>query len=1134
MTAPAQSLKEIFLAALEVAPELRAQWLLQVCGNDTALQQQLALMLQAHEAPQSLLDQSTGALGLAALGMTGVTATNDVSLRPGTAVGPYKILQQIGEGGMGTVYMAEQTQPVRRTVAIKVIKPGMDSKLVIARFEAERQALAMMDHMNIARVLDAGTTDGGRPYFIMELLKGTPITEFCDARRLTPRQRLELFIPVCQAIQHAHQKGIIHRDIKPSNVLVVLYDDKPVPKVIDFGVAKATGRALTEQTLYTGFSVIGTPEYMSPEQATLNQLDIDTRSDIYSLGVLLYELLTGTTPFKKQAFEKAGILEILRVIREEEPPRPSTKASTADTLPTLAAKRGIEPAKLCGLLRNDLDWIVMKTLEKDRSRRYETANGLIADISRYLAGEAVLAHPPNRFYRFGKFMRKNKGPMLAATLIFFALLAGVVGTTLGLLDAHTQRTLANTQRDRAVEAEKESKARADELQLVSDFQAGMLEQIDPNRAGLELSNDVKAKFDAALVRAGLSEAELSERVEEFMEQWTKVNAADVAGELIDQSILKPAVQAIEDRFKDQPLVAAQLRQSLANVYHELGLFATALELQELILKTRLELLGDEHPDTMRAQHILGTFQLSQGKLNEAETIVRESLEKRRRILGNRHRETLSSISNLGGLLLDQGKFNEAEPLLKEVMEASRTNLGEDDPTAITAISNFGLLLWSQGKLEEAESQFRDVLRKRSLLFGELHHDTLYSKVNLGGLLSSQSKHREAELLLRDALDKSLLLLGTEHPTTIACITSLGSALIFQGKPSEAEPLVREAFEKCPRVLGERHKTTIASLECMGLLLQDQGKPTEAEPILRDAVQKSREVLGDDHLHTILAIARLSSLLWSQGKVAEADKLTQESLERSRRVLGDEHSMTLDLLNDLASSYWSKNQLDKSIPIFEDLLKRHQPKFGREKVKTLDLIANLGVNYQDAGRSAEAIPLLKEVYTARRGTATNWIGHHLVQAYIAAGQLDNARNLVKELLDQARTRLPNGSLALAGELAGCGEGFLRLGDWAEAEQLLRESKKFSEAKQHDDWKYFYFTSMLGETLLAQSKFDEAQPLLLNGYKGLVERISTLLPVRQLNVKKCFERVIQLYKAADRHEEAAEWQRKLDTVSFDGKP
>jgi hypothetical protein len=352
--------------------------------------------------------------------------------------------------------MAEQTAPVKRVVALKVIKAGLDSRQVLARFEAERQALALMDHPNIARVLDAGTTENGRPYFVMELVKGVSITRYCDERRLTPRERLELFIPVCQAVQHAHQKGIIHRDLKPSNVLVALYDGHPVPKVIDFGVAKAAGPKLTERTLYTEFgSVVGTLEYMSPEQAELNQLDVDTRSDIYSLGVLLYELLAGSTPMDRARLQRAALLEVLRIIREEEPPRPSTRLSTTEELPSIAANRGTEPRRLSGLVRGELDWIVMKCLEKDRARRYETANGLAVDLQRYLADEPVQACPPSAAYRFRKFARRNRTAVLAAAAVATAVLLALVvlaASNARIAREKSQKEVALKQKGEALEA----------------------------------------------------------------------------------------------------------------------------------------------------------------------------------------------------------------------------------------------------------------------------------------------------------------------------------------------------------------------------------------------------------------------------------------------------------------------------------------------------------------------------------------------------------------------------------------------------------------------------------------------------------------------------------------------------------
>jgi tetratricopeptide (TPR) repeat protein/serine/threonine protein kinase len=419
--------RQIFIAAVQKGgPEERSAYLQEACGRDAPMRQRIEALLREYEQLGSYLEPPAAAQA--------VTLDEPVSERPGAVIGPYKLLQQIGEGGMGTVFMAEQTEPVQRKVALKIIKPGMDSRQVIARFEAERQALALMDHPNIAKVLEAGETASGRPYFVMELVKGLPITKYCDEHHLTPRQRLELFVPVCQAVQHAHQKGIIHRDLKPSNVMVCLYDGKPVPKVIDFGVAKAAGPRLTEHTLFTEFGqVVGTFEYMSPEQAELDQLDIDTRSDIYSLGVLLYELLTGTTPLERKRFKEVAFLEVLRLIREEESPKPSTRLSTTEGLPSIAANRGSEPRKLGGLMRGELDWIAMKALDKDRNRRYETASGFALDILRYLADEAVQACPPSALYRFRKFARRNRGALAMASVIMVALvvvmatLAGGIG-----------------------------------------------------------------------------------------------------------------------------------------------------------------------------------------------------------------------------------------------------------------------------------------------------------------------------------------------------------------------------------------------------------------------------------------------------------------------------------------------------------------------------------------------------------------------------------------------------------------------------------------------------------------------------------------------------------------------------------
>jgi eukaryotic-like serine/threonine-protein kinase len=498
----------------------------------------------------------------------------------GTRIGPYTLVEAIGEGGMGSVYRAEQVDPVKRTVALKLIKAGMDTRHVLARFEAERQALALMDHPNIARVLDAGATDAGRPFFVMELVRGVPITKFCDEHGLTPRERLELFIPVCQAIQHAHQKGIIHRDIKPSNVLVAMYDGRPVPKVIDFGVAKATEGQFAEAATFTGFgNVVGTPEYMSPEQAAPGQLDIDTRSDVYALGVLLYELLAGSTPHDRARLKKAALLEILRVIREEEPPRPSTKLSSSDALPSIAANRRMDPARLTRLIRGELDWVVMKALEKDRDRRYATANGFAADVQRYLADEPVSAGPPSRVYRMRKFVRRNKASVLAASLVVVALLAGVVGTSIGMVRADRARVAEERQREAAENARIDEARQRARAQTIAEFMQGILEGAGPSVAKGRDGKLLKELMDAAAAR-------------------------------IDGG-----------KLKDDPEAESELRRTIGNVYQALSELDSAeghLRRSVTLAKTIFD-ADDKRIDSSDLD--LGACLLLRGQYDEAKSIA---------------------------------------------------------------------------------------------------------------------------------------------------------------------------------------------------------------------------------------------------------------------------------------------------------------------------------------------------------------------------------------------------------------------------------------------------------------------------------------------------------------------------------
>ncbi len=968
-----ERIRKLFDLVIEAQPSERRPLLERACPDDEGLRKRIEAMVAAAEEDRFLSEPTRGDANVALTGdlSSSESATGASPLRegPGTRIGPYRLLQLIGEGGFGSVFLAEQEKPVARKVALKIIKLGMDTRQVVARFEQERQALAMMDHPNIAKVLDAGATETGRPFFVMELVKGDPIVEYCDRNSLSIRDRLELLAQVCQAVQHAHTKGIIHRDIKPSNILVSTQDGRPNTKVIDFGIAKATASRLTEKTLFTEHrALIGTPEYMSPEQAE-GSLDIDTRTDVYSLGVLLYELLTGTTPFSCRELRSAAYAEIQRIIREVEPPKPSTRLSeNAETIASVAAKRHVEPKRLGTIVRGDLDWIVMKAMEKDRQRRYETANGLAADIRRHLSGEAVLAAPPSTAYRLRKFVHRNRAHVAAAGMVSFALLLGMATTAWQAAVASSRAEAARKAEAEALMARDAEKTRADELRRVCDFQATMLSQVDPTTAGAQLGRDVADRFASALERARVPEADRAALTDSFRRGWARVNATDAAAALIDRTILRPAVKAIEEQFKEQPLVDAQLRQALSERYRDLGLNDAAFPLQESALATRRRLLGEDHVDTLRSMDGSAVLLQLQGKYEQAEACVREVLERRRRVQGDDHAETLNSNDTLAQLLQARGKVDEAVEIFRTTLERSRRVLGDDHPDTIRSINNLASALQESGKLPGAEQFYREALDRSRRVRGVEHFGTLAIMNNVGSVLKAQGKIQDAERYFRESAETRRRVCGDDHPATIRSLSNLVSVLELPGRAAEAEPLAREAALASRRVLGEDNPDTLTTVARYAAVLVAQQRHADAEPYFFDTLARLRRVLGDDHPNTIGVLSGYGSSLLAQGKLAEAEQCAREALERSERVLGADHRNTIVYRLNLGMVLAARERFADAETCFRGVMEKARSTLGPEHRITTQAVTELGILAERSGRHPEAIALLAPIEAHVRNTA----------------------------------------------------------------------------------------------------------------------------------------------------------------------
>jgi serine/threonine protein kinase/tetratricopeptide (TPR) repeat protein len=894
----------IFNEALDCpSAEERSAYLDRACEGDADLRAEIESLVRAHGEAGAFLE------GQARDQRTASARPPIAPEGPGTVVGPYRLLEQLGEGGFGVVFTAEQTHPVRRKVALKVLKPGMDTRQVVARFEAERQALAVMDHPNIATVFDGGATPSGRPYFVMELVKGVSVTEFCDQNRLPPRQRLELFITACHAVQHAHQKGIIHRDLKPSNILAAMQDGRPLLKVIDFGIAKALAQDLTDHTLVTASTqMLGTPLYASPEQAARSVLDIDTRSDIYSLGVLLYELLTGTTPFDKERFKTAGFDEIRRILREEEPPTPSTRLSQSkESLSSVSALRQMEPAKLTKLVRGELDWIVMKALEKDRERRYETASALAMDVERYLADEPVQACPPSAWYRLRKFVRRYKGPALAATVVFLALLAGAIGTGFGLYRAEKERRLAEKNERMALasaqterKAKQSAQAREAELEAVLDFvEKRVLAAARPEGHEGGLGHDV------TLRRA-----------------------------------VEAALPYIDDSFADQPLIEARLRMKIGASFIYLGAPQLAAQQFETAGRLRSNLLGPDHPDTVSSMHSLATSFHDLGRHEDALRLREEVLAARRAQLPPEHPSTLVAMNNVANSYYQLGRHAEALELRERTLALRKAKSGPNHPDTLMAMNNLANSYAAVGRQAEALRLREETLALRRAKLGPDHADTLQSMANLATSYSALGRHPEALALQEETLTLLKKKLGPEHLLTVTVMSALASTYFNLDRHDEAVRLNEEALAKRKALRGVDHPDTLWSMFRLAMSYDAVGRHLEALELYEETLRRRKAVLGPEHPDTLWTMNNLAGTYRHLGRHADACDLDEKTLALRTATLGPEHPDTFSSMHNLASRYFWLGRYAEALSLQEQVLAARTARLGASHADTLLSMNNL--------------------------------------------------------------------------------------------------------------------------------------------------------------------------------------------------
>lgn len=840
---PWENVKELLYDAMKLPAGQRSHFLDEACSSKPHLRAEVNSFLDAMGEIHSGF-MSASPIDSALLGDVVVPAGAGPFERGMLIAGRYQLDSKLGEGGMGQVWLAEQISPVRRQVALKLIKAGMYDEHTVLRFESERQSLAIMDHPVIARVYDAGATELGQPYFVMEFVRGRPITEYCDEERLTVVQRLELFMRVCEGVQHAHQKAIIHRDLKPANILVNEIDGVPAPHIIDFGLAKAVSASIAPEGMLTQLGqFMGTPDYMSPEQAGAPGSDIDTRTDVYSLGVVLYALLTGAKLFEADSLERLPLDELLRRVREDTPPRPSARVSNDGNRAALADARQSEPKQLARQLRGDLDLITMKALEKDRDQRYDSPAEFAADIRRYLDHEPIVARPTSTGYQLRKYVFRHRIGVAAAAGILLLLTAFTAVQELELRRISRERDRANHERDRATR--------------VSDFMTRIFKDSSPGQA----------RGASATVR----------------------------------DILDKASSDMSAGMTKDPEVQAEMMQVMAATYLNLSMYPRARDLAQNAFNLRRKMLGPDDPKTLQSMAQLGFILDRQGDLDEAAKLESQALDGERRILGPDDPLTIEATDQMGVILVDLGRFAEGEKAARAAADSYTRLLGAESSKTLMARNHLARTLWYETRYSEAEKEYRYLLETDLRVLGPDHPQTLATMSSVAGLLLVQHHPGDAERMYRQVLAGQRRVLGPEHETTVLTLSNVATAVLSQGRLAEAERICREALSIQLKTLGPDHQDTLSTELNLADLLRQQGKVTAAETLQRKSLAVEIRVLGPQHPVTLSAQSNLADILIREGRYSEAESIARQSYEAQLQTLGAAHSDTVDSLRILGKA-----------------------------------------------------------------------------------------------------------------------------------------------------------------------------------------------------------------------------------------